>query len=298
MQFLLKARFGVGELELTEDEFDMVRKTYLTNQKLLALEEKYLLILQNYAELERSFHELALASLLFCHKDWSESLNDILLVNGKLLNLLSSTKAFLDQAPQHLNDIFGENSKESEKFVSATHVEFDSSFEYRILSAVRNQVQHSEFPVQLLQIGGQWQIDLGEKTLCRQKATAFINLAELALNPSIRKKTREELVGSGLDQIDLKALVRSYLSSMARLHEQIRQSVENKAIMSQTFVTSLIARFEQSGGGTSTGLHVISTCGAVQPVPVFTENIERRNYLVNHCRILTNFEKHCVSTES
>jgi hypothetical protein len=300
MRFLLKATFAKDELDLTSDEFDITRRAYWINQNLLAVEEKYFLILQNYADFERALHELALASLVFGAKKWSEYVNDIQLVNGKLLNLLSSTKAYLDQAPQHLNEIFGSDSEQSGNFEKFTNDEFDSSFGYRVMSAIRNHVQHNDFPVQWVHIGGQWETDDEIKKTCRNQATASISVAALVGNSKIRAATRKELSDTGEDQLNIKLIVRQYISSMARLHIQLRQCLLIDATRNEQVVRDLFTRFEGVFHNKPTALAALAIDEdgiETESVPVFAENIDRRNHLIEHCRVITNMEKHYISGE-
>ncbi|MGV8898611.1 MAG: hypothetical protein ACOH2B_05100 [Burkholderiaceae bacterium] len=300
MRFLLNTKFDNGELELTSEEFDNTKRAYFVNQRLLAFEEKYFLILQNYAEFERTLHELALASLVFGTKKWTEHVNDIQMVNGRLLNLLSSTKAYLDQAPQHLNDIFGDGCEQSAAFQKITNDEFDAYFGYRVMSAVRNHAQHSDFPVRWVEHGGQWETDGETKKLCRHHATALISVEDLVGNSAIRAATRKELSDTGKEQLNVKLVVRQYLSSMARLHMQVRQCVEVDATRNEEVVRELLSRFErafQCKPMALTAVAINRKSMATESVPVFVENIDRRNYLVKHCRIITNMELHCISGE-
>jgi len=300
MKYFLKSRFDSDELELNSTQFEEACHAYVINQRLLALEEKYHLILGNYAELERSLHDLALNELLFGRKEWDEYVNDIQLVNGRLLNLLSSTKAYLDQVPGHLNDIFGTNCAESVAFEQATNREFDSSFEYRVITVIRNHVQHNDFPIRWIQHTGQWETEEQRKILCRNRATALIATKELIDNKRNRAKTRTELSNRGEEQLDLKVLVRHYLSSIARLHTEVRKCVESAANSNAEVVRKLFSSFEQALERGAKSLHVVAVDeGSIEGewTPVFTENIDRRLHLIKHCRLVTNMEKHCISGE-
>jgi len=300
MKYFLRSRFDSNELELASAQFEEACRAYLINQRLLALEEKYHLILGNYAELERSLHDLALDELLFGRKEWDEYVTDIQMVNGRLLNLLSSTKAYLDQVPGHLNDIFGPGCAESAAFEQATNREFDGSFEYRVITAIRNHVQHNDFPIRWVQHTGQWETEEQKKILCRNRATALISTKDLIDNKKNRAKTRTELGDRGEEQLDLKVLVRNYLSSMARLHFEVRRYVESVANSNAEVVRKLFSTFEEALGRMPKSLHVVAVDESSidgEWVPVFTENIDRRLHLIKHCRLMTNMEMHCISGE-
>lgn len=113
------------EVTLSEEQFLAVGISLNRTQHLLQIEEKYFLLLQNYFDLERSFHDLALSNLLFSDFDRLDRLDDINLINRHLANMLSATRMYVDHVPQHLNSIFGKNSYELNSFIKATQQEYD-----------------------------------------------------------------------------------------------------------------------------------------------------------------------------
>ncbi|PHV35903.1 hypothetical protein [Janthinobacterium sp. BJB304] len=288
-------------LDIDSDAFDDARRDYLFNQAALATEEKYALVLQNYVQFESTLHAIALNHLVFSAHKWSDFVDGIQLVNGSLLNLLSSTKAYLDQVPQHLNDVFGNGSAQATAFEQLTNKEFDERFEYRVISGLRNHLQHGDFPVKWLNFSSDWKTTEGEKESCAHKIAAFLSIDDLLKNDKIRALTRDELKALGQPRLDVKPLVRAYVSSIARLHCSVRSSIQQKTHPAEERVRDLITRARDSAMEMPLGLSAVafSEIGQVlEQIPVFSDNIDRRKHLQKRSSVITNLEKHFVSAEA
>lgn len=289
-------------LDIDSDTFEEAKRDYVYNQATLAMEEKYALVLQNYVQFESTLHGITLNHLVFRAHKWSDFVDGIQLVNGSLLNLLSSTKAYLDQVPQHLNDIFGEDSAQAKAFDKLTSREFDAHFEYRVISGLRNHLQHGDFPVRWLEFSSSWNTtEEGDKELCAHKIAALMSIDELTRNDKIRALTREELKALGQSRLDVKPLVRAYLSSIARLHCSVRTAAEQKAQPAEERVRNLIIQAQNVAKNIPTGLSTVAiseTGQFLEKIPVFIENIDRRKHLLSHSSMVTNLEKHFISAEA
>lgn len=286
--------------ELEKNKFDEASGDYVFNQAALATEEKFTLVLQNYVQFESTLTSITLNHFIFGNPDWSNFIDEIQLVNGSLLNLLSSTKAYLDQVPQHLNDIYGAGSNEARAFAKATNQEFDARFEYRIISALRNHLQHNDFPVKWLEFSNSWSQQDGGNDTCSHKLVVSLSVDDLVRNEHVRSDTRKELGMTGQTKLDVKPLVRAYISSIARLHSSVRTLMDQKAQSAEERVRALIKSAEDDLGKRVLGLCVEAICesGEVSAkIPVFAENIERRRHLIKRSHLITNLEKHFVSSE-
>jgi hypothetical protein len=301
VRFELQYLCRKSALAIGAGDFDNAKRAYLVNQALLAIEEKYALVLQNYVEFESVLHGLALRNLVLKVREWSDYVDGIQLVNGSLLNLLSSTKAYLDQIPQHLNIVFGDSSAQAAAFARLTNDEFDAHFAYRVVSALRNHLQHGDFPVKWLEFAGRWTMDGAIKDSCMHQIAAHLSTDDLISNGKIRGATRAELQALGEPRLDVKPLVRAYLSSMARLHLSVRKSVEEETQANEDKVRGLIAKAKDEASALQGGLAAVAVGEAKQVlerIPVFAENIDRRKHLQKRSSVLTNMEKHFLTGES
>lgn len=298
MPFVLTERVlnPAGDIEITEAQFLEIGRSRLIVMEALAIEEKYALLLQNYFELERVFHDLALSTLLFRGSTWTERIDEVHTVNRHLVNLLSAAKMYVDHVPQHLNEMFVPSEAESRAFAKETSNEFESVLGYRVLSALRNHAQHADFPIQSLSLGSKWVEEDGVRR-CRHTATAFIHRDVLTRNAKINAKVRSELSSLG-ETIDVKPLLREYLSSFARIHVAVRSISKQLIEASDRILESAQGRYKSEVNPNPAGLAAIelSESGThVRTHSVFTDAIVRRERLERRSSTLSNLHKHFVS---
>lgn len=301
MYYVLRQRIlnSSADFPISQEKFDEIARARVVAHQALALEEKYYMLLQNYFDLERVIHDLALSDLLFPALRWSDYVDKIHAVNRQILNLLSAAKAYIDQVPQHLNSIFMPSKAESEMFVSMTNAEFDANFGYRIMCALRNHAQHGDFPVQSLELGSIWTRNEDQR-LCRSGATAFIHLDALRYNPKVRAKTRLELESYG-EKLDLKPLVRQYMSSFSRLHIFVRGMIFEVAGKSEQLIREVHNDFCKRVEVKPSALAAMSVNEenmVIEVHAVFLDGLDRWRHLLQRSSTIVNLDLHCVSGEA
>lgn len=298
MNFFLLERVlnSKDQISITGQEFEDIRKAKLITLEALAIEEKYYLLLQNYLDFEKSLHDHALNSLLFRDYDWSDKVDDIHSINKSLVNLLSAGKMYVDHIPQHLNTVFDPSLAESEAFDKSTNTQYDSSFGYRVLAALRNHTQHSDFPIQSLTYNMNW-INFTGKRLCRHSATANIHIDAIARNKKFKPSIKAELEAIG-EKVDIKPIVRQYVSSFAVLHKQVRALLEPVSAIWDKKITDASTKFRSHFLRDAIGLHAtsISENGEFdEQLSIFTDVIDRRRYLERRATTIANLDVHFIS---
>lgn len=284
------------QIAITRQEFEDIRKAKLIALETLAIEEKYYLLLQNYFDFEKSLHDHALTSLLFRDYDWSDKVDDIHSINKSLVNLLSAGKMYVDHVPQHLNTIFEPSLAESAEFETNTNVQYDVSFGYRVLAALRNHTQHSDFPIQSLTYNMNW-INFTGKKVCRHSATANIHVDAIARNKKFKPAIRAELAAIG-EKVDIKPIVRQYMSSFSVLHNQVRTALKPISAKWDKKLTDATTRFRSAFSREAIGLHATSVDDKgeyKERLSIFADVIDRRLYLERRATTISNLETHFIS---
>ena len=118
--------------------------------EILDIEEKFNIVLENYAEFERMLLNVSLDRMLFSGHDWSAAMNELHAINRTLVNLLSTCRVYIDQVPQNLGAIFKGDSSPVEVLRKQMATEYDGHLGYRVLEAMRNYSQHRALPLQML----------------------------------------------------------------------------------------------------------------------------------------------------
>lgn len=113
----------------------------------MAIEEKYELIISNYLELEKDSLSISSSNMLRRSYNYSDFFDVRSTFNRRIVNLLTSTKLYLDQIYQHVKVC---NLDLANIIKQKTNKEYDSVFEYRFMEALRNHVQHHGLAVHLI----------------------------------------------------------------------------------------------------------------------------------------------------
>lgn len=204
--------------EISKEDFDniMLAKENLVN--MLYIEEKFNFIVENFFELEHELLKVTLNKMYFPNHtlDWSLSVSEIHLINRRLINLLTTTKLFLDQVTHDINMISHGIPNLAGLIKKHTHVEYDNVLGYRVMEALRNYVQHRGLPVHLLT----YTIKESEHSI-----SPFIRLSDLEKDGKFKKTILKELKQTG-NKINIKDFTREYIQSLYKIQKFIRDMMK------------------------------------------------------------------------
>ena len=191
----------------------------------LFIEEKLDLLLGNFVEYENELLSIGLSRMVFQRNDYTEFCDDINLVNRRLANLLSACRMYLDSLPHHVNQICSPSKDESEGLEKMKSKQYDSVFGYRVMEALRNYAQHRGSPVQVSSFSerAEWR---GEKQVKVFTVDPYLETKRLSQDGGFKKEILCEMKRHG-DTVNLKPLVRQYVSSIREIHRQARELVRD-----------------------------------------------------------------------
>jgi hypothetical protein len=203
---------------ITREQFDSLKAAKELCIQILAIEERINLVLDNYNELELDLLNLAQRFLLWSNRSHSDAMYERLLLDRRLVNLLSACRLYLDQTDHSLSDLFGKDSAEREKYKSERSRFYDTHFGYRLIEALRNHVQHYSLAVHTItytqrEATGPFE----EYTVAPQ-----ISVAELEQNPQFKDAVIAELKAKG-QSLDARGPIRRYVSCLTELHSLVRK---------------------------------------------------------------------------
>jgi hypothetical protein len=286
------------EIEIDEAIFNEISASDRKLTELLAIEEKYFLLLQNFYELEKHFNDLALKSLLFHDYNWSSQINEINTTNRCVMNLLSSAKMYLDHIPQNLNEAFSPSTLESDEFQIQTNKQYDESFAYRVASALRNHAQHADFPIHSLNHNCAICRDSEIPTL-RHTTTGYIEVSELERNIKFKSKCLAEIKSHG-EKIDIKPIVRGYIASIANLQAWTRKTTEKMLDECTVTMSSWHAEFSSKCKENPMALSAVIANERGEHLDYYritTSIADRIKKLQLHCPAQTTIDKQFISSE-
>lgn len=209
-------------ISLSEEEFTLLKEAKQKLSEVLHIEEKFNFIIENYLEFERELVNITLSKMIFpvYISDWSLSANDIHLVNRRIVNLLTTSRLYIDQISHDLNRLCGQNTGIPIYVEKLKSREYDSVFGYRVMEALRNYVQHRGLPIHLLSYKVE-KIDTQEGNEFKHKVSPIIRVEDLERDGKFKKTILDELRQAN-EKVDLKVLTREYIQSILNVHCFIR----------------------------------------------------------------------------
>lgn len=280
-----KAVLGrVPELEITKDRYRSLGDARNGLAELLAMEEKFDLVLANYIEFELTVIECSLDMVMFNVIDWGQWASRLNVLNRRLLNLLSSGRLLLDQLRHHASSIFGSTSLERHAIESLIQIAKRDSVGFRAIEALRNYVQHRGLPVALL-THQNWLDDPKNPATAEKLATVApqLSIAKLTEDPKFSKPILAELREIHSETVDLKPLVREWVEWLRAIQEGGREMVAEVCTTWDDAVESVVDEYIKAHGDNIVGLAAmkLSDRGILQGDRVFLSRglIERRREL-------------------
>lgn len=101
----------------------------------MAVEEKYELLISNYIELEKEVLKATADNMVYQDRGYSDFFDVRLLFNQRLVNLLTSSRLYIDQIQQHIKACLPNNLEASINAKALFSKEYDSHFEYQFMEA-------------------------------------------------------------------------------------------------------------------------------------------------------------------
>ena len=294
-------------VEITSEEYTHISNAVSALFHALYIEEKFDVVLQNYAEFELELLSEGLHDMLFQTFDWSDSIARIHVINRRMQNLLSTCRSYLDQAPHHINEIQGKNSSAIVAFDDERKWQYDEHLGYRVMEAIRNYSQHRDFPItRLTRHQGRTSISSED----RRRWVVVPQLDTEAIGRD-RKKFKAEVLDElfllrnedvpNSQYIDLRPFLRKYISGLGAIHYKVRGELkESLETCDETRLSAVNKFLAQSGSLDLIGLTAVKQSEEGKRIGyevLFDDMINRRKLLADKNRHLTNYENRYVSNE-
>jgi hypothetical protein len=281
-------------VDLTEQEFTAAKRAHRRTVTAMLIEDKFNILIENYAEIERELLSNGLDYMLFNDLDWSSSVEQLHTLNRLVINLLSTSRLYLDHVPHQLNEFFGSASVEAGKFQDATHTEYDGSFSYRMLEELRNYSQHRGLPIHGLGHRSRWN---EERTELRHFTLPSLDPRKLEEDDRLKPAVLAELKLLG-DSFDLRIAIREYVSSIRRIHGLVREMLAPEIASETSVLNGLVRRFKEECDTENTlGLMaaIVDAQGAVaEQVTIFDEATRRIAFLIRRNDLAGRLEQQVI----
>jgi hypothetical protein len=230
MKYIIRPRLAgsIEVIEIDEQEYKDIKIAKANLLELLYIEEDFDLVLENYIEYEIELLSIASRTMIFPNDDYYSISRDRKTISRRIMNLLSTCRAYLDQCAHHLDNIYGKNSEESKVFKEETHIQYDTKLGYEVMEQIRNYSQHKGFPFQSLSFSGEW-IDSDDQSKSRLRFMVIpkINYTTMVKDEIFKAKTLRKINSSfGLDGLDIRPLIREYVEGIGKVQDKLREIVK------------------------------------------------------------------------
>jgi hypothetical protein len=285
-------------LDLSEEEFRSAKKVKSNLLELLGFEEKLAFVLDNFVEYEQELLKLTLASRVYHIPDWSNTMDRRHLINRRIINLFTACRLYLDQTAHFLSTIYGKKSTNLQYYDSIRSEAYESTLGYRVCEALRNYVQHRGMPVYGLK-RSESRIEEATRSYVKNTIDPYLDPAKLQEDGGFKVSVLTELLQLG-ERVPLKPLIRAYISSLASIHNNLRETLNNDVVYWESNLNDFIDRYVSVTDKPSGSVYLVAQDSAqrfVEKTVLMRDFIERRQALVQKTLFLGNYESMVISSE-
>lgn len=223
-----------------------------------AIEEKYLLFIENYICLEKELFSFSNHFLYYSNIILDEKINMIREFNRLLINLVASFTAYIDQVNHHLKEIDKTTNsilELAEKYATQKSEIYDKSVEYRFICQLRNYIQHGGMPTH--RIGMSYSLnEHGDTSTFSPTITTFKSI--LSQNKKFKKTVLNEITKTYGEEISIIPILLKFMSAFSSIHKNVRDLIfENHDLIFPYKEITEIAGFFQATNSHNTEIIVI-----------------------------------------
>lgn len=296
MEYFLRIR-ALGKfpcVEISADEYDSAALSRKVLSAALAVEQEWDVLLKNYIELEQDLLSLAVSASVLNASEYRDFFVSTSLVNRRFVNLLTSAKMYVDQVPQSASGAITDLAKNEvvSKVKSMLAEQYDASFEYRFMEALRNFVQHRGAAVRSVSFGGAWTPEFNRKWN-ESRISPYALRETFVSDKSFKRAVFEEMP----EKVNLTSAVRHYLERLGLVHKNLRTMLASQVEPARSLINNLIQKYRGVYSGKPIGLaaHCFNNGNEVGHVALFLEWDDVRQHLTMENSTLINISKRTVT---
>jgi hypothetical protein len=285
----------VPEVEISAEEFLGLKAARRVLSNAFAIEEKYEIVISNFLDLEKQLLDIAATNSLRETNTYAEFFETRSLFNVRLVNLLTSTRLYLDQLPQHIADCVPSDSGAVSLVKTKCSEEYDKHFEFRFMEALRNYVQHRGIPVHLVRHKSGW-TSSDQDRLLEFSVYIAAQRDQLEEDEKFKKSVLQEIT----TDIDLMAASRKYLESISAINGFVRKLLSDQIKSARKVIEAAHLRYSEVCSETLTGLSALEMedSRVISSVPLLLEWDDVRIQLQQRNKQLINLSKRYVTSRT
>ncbi len=286
-------------VELTRDEYNAAKQAKASLLIALGIEEKFNLVLENYAEFELELQRLTTRHLIFQDRDWSSAMDDLYAINRRLVNLMSTGRLYIDQAKRDTSRLFGSDSEQCEELKAAFAEQYDTHLGYRVFETLRNHVLHRSLPVHKLARNASLD-DHKQSVSVRHTCIPSMSVTKVEEQGAFKTEVLKELQ-RGDESVDLRPLARQYVASISQVHTGLRQRMSEAVASWDAQADSIRTAFSKMYDDNLVGLALVKRDDRgemVESTHIIEDVITRRKHLEEKNLTAAHLTTHYVTTQA
>lgn len=237
------------EIEISKTDYLVCREAKKVLFGCLAIEKKYEILLSNYLELEQEILHVTATHMV---RGIPRSPHDFrlmmdldfkLMIDLRLVNLLTSTRLYLDHLSGHVRDCLPRQSDVEKDVKAFCAAEYDRNWKYRFMEALRNHVQHRGLAVHEVSLSEGYTVLEGERLI--KHSLDFRTLkSELAMDGNFKRAVLDEIP----QKVHLKLATRSYVESLSKVHSEVRNLIRGSVEQARQTVEDAFCQYKEVYG--------------------------------------------------
>ncbi len=282
------------ENEIDEETYLSLKTAMGVLSNCLAMEKKYEILLSNFLELEQQILQVTSLQMIrgtphLPHEFYHMVDVDIrLMLDLRLVNLLTSARLYLDQLSGHLRDCLPNRCNTDSIVSSFRAAEYDSKLEYRFMEALRNHVQHRGLAVHDIVLARGWTELQGDRFI-----EYTLRFASLKSQLEMEGKFKQQVLDEIPERVDLKLASRSYIESLSNVHIGIRELIAESVEKSRKTIEDVFLKLKNENEIDVTWLEACQFDGSEisDRTPITLRGDDIRLQLQSRNHKLTNLQK-------
>ena len=212
----------------------------------ILFEEKMQYVLSNYRDYEEYLLRAALTDLMGEKKTYHEFQRERGEINRMVVNFLASARAYLDHGGHHLQKILQVDTVPN-FFPSIKANQYDSSFSYRMMEALRNYTQHRGFPIHMVSFKRSWVGETESEKSLEFTIAPKIQVEEVVADKKFKRSVAKELEDKG-ERLALTQMLRDYVERLSHIHGITQKEIQESSQQALGIVSSALDRVKHEFG--------------------------------------------------
>jgi len=285
------------EIEITQKECEVLEEARSRALLLSSLEEKFMLLLENYEELEQEMLRLSLQRMIYIDHNMPVLIDNIRLLNRRFANFLTTCRLYKDHSAHDVSTIYGKESKQFTDYDQLHSTHYDKKLGYRVMEAARNFLQHRS-----LIISGTLHRIKHEEDRVVHLGSVNLNVRKLREEGGFKSAVLSELeaIADKKGNVDIRSFVREYISSLGEIHLELRDMFKSDAERIDGIIIDAIQRLNSVSETSHNSVYVIiynDQGKKTREIPLLRDFVERRRRIVNKTQHITHYAVNYVSSK-